>query len=56
MAGFINGTYGKYVNIDTESTVIMEYSNFLPFFIQFLNVTNNTQFNTWIDSNSDLLY
>ena len=56
VVGFLDGTYGKYINNNIENTVIMEYSNFLPFILPYLTVNNNANFNTYVQTNTQLLY
>ena len=34
----------------------MEYGNFLPFILPYLTVKNNTNFNTYVTTNTQLLY
>lgn len=55
VAGFLGLTYGKYMSVDIDATVIMEYENFLPFLLPFQNDTTNTDFNNFITSNPLIL-
>jgi len=34
----------------------MEYGNFLPFILPYLTVKNNANFNTYVTTNTQLLY
>jgi len=52
IAGFLDATYGKYMLNDIENTVIMEYSNFLPFILPYLTVKNNANFNNYVTTNT----
>mgnify|MGYP007100196419 CR=1 FL=1 len=54
LVGVLGGTYGKYMNRDIDSTVIMEYESFLPFLLPYLPVYN-AQLNNYINSNPTLL-
>ena len=55
IAGKLSETYGKYPVSSYQSTLLMEYDTFLQWAVEASNNERPAQFNTWIDTNPEIL-
>ena len=55
VVGFLKKTYGKYPNVDTESTVIMEYGTFIDYTVNHLNPKANNDFKDYLADRPTIL-
>lgn len=52
---FIDSTYGKYSNQDTQETIIMEYDNFLLFALPYFDPAPPDEFKAFVEANPGTL-
>ena len=55
VVNFLKKTYGKYPNVDIESTVIMEYSTFIDYTVNHINPKPNNDFKDYLAERPTIL-